>query len=63
MASCMTLLFSLKLCKELKMKAENKILAMWFVAFLPGMYLAAGRIGEDAFSCQFAVMEIYTALK
>lgn len=63
MASCMTLLFSLKLCKELKMKAENKILAMWFVAFLPGMYLAAGRIGEDAFSCLFAVMEIYTALK
>ncbi|MFR0801820.1 MAG: hypothetical protein ACLSHX_12765 [Suilimivivens sp.] len=63
MASCMTLLFSLKLCEELKMKAENKILAMWFVAFLPGMYLAAGRIGEDAFSCLFAVMEIYTALK
>ena len=63
MASCMTLLFSLKLCKELKIKAENKILAMWFVAFLPGMYLAAGRIGEDAFSCLFAVMEIYTALK
>lgn len=62
-ASCMTMLFSLKLCKELKMKAENKILAMWFVAFLPGMYLAAGRIGEDAFSCLFAVMEIYTALK
>ena len=28
MASCMTLLFSLKLCKELKMKAENIILAM-----------------------------------
>ena len=63
MASCMTLLFSLKLCEELKMKAENKILAMWFVTFLPGMYLAAGRIGEDAFSCLFAVMEIYTALK
>lgn len=62
-ASCMTMLFSLKLCKELKMKQESKILVMWFVAFLPGMYLAAGRIGEDAFSCLFAVMEIYTALK
>lgn len=45
------------------MKQESKILVMWFVAFLPGMYLAAGRIGEDAFSCLFAVMEIYTALK
>lgn len=63
MASCMTMLFSLKLCRELELKAENKILAMWFIAFLPGMYLAAGRIGEDAFSCLFAVMEIYTALK
>ena len=62
-ASCMTMLFSLKLCKELKMKQESKILVMWFVAFLPGMYLAAGRIGEDAFSCLFAVMEIYTSLK
>lgn len=62
-ASCMTMLFSLKLCKELKMKQESKILVMWFVAFLPGMYLAAGRIGEDAFSCLFAVMEIYMSLK
>ena len=63
MASCAVLFMIPRLGLEVSMKKRNILFFTWLVAVFPGFFLIAGRIGEDAFSCFFAMAEILYTIK
>lgn len=62
-ASCAVLIMTPKLCKELKLPKIATVFSTALVAAFPGFLLISGRIGEDAYSCLFALACILYTLK
>lgn len=62
-ASCAVLIMTPKLCKEIKLSKTATVISTLLVATFPGFFLIAGRIGEDAYSCLFAIACILYTVK
>ena len=58
LASCGVLFMTPKLCKAMEIPKKTVPIITLLVAAYPGFFLISGRIGEDAFSCFFAMAEI-----
>ena len=58
LASCGILFLTPKLCKVTSIPQKAIVVITILVATYPAFFLVSGRIGEDAFSCYFAMAEI-----
>ncbi|MDD5935991.1 MAG: glycosyltransferase family 39 protein [Clostridiales bacterium] len=62
-ASCATLRVGLRICKELQLSHRVQLVTIGFLAFLPNMYLLAGRVNNDALAYYFMFMIVLYTIR